>query len=304
MSDPQNHINVCVCTYKRPALLSRLLGEIASQETRSIFTISVIVVDNDALMSGHDVVLEHARRAPIPICYRVEPMQNIARARNKAVSSLTGNYVAFIDDDEFPAPNWLLTLYEACQRYGVDGVLGPVKRHFDEEPPRWLLNSHFYDRRVNPTGMIVEWQEARTGNVLLKSGLFDASEAPFREEFRAGEDQDFFRRMMQKGYRFVWCADAIVYEVVPSARWRRSYMLRKALLRGATARLQPNCGIASILKSAVAVVVYFIALPFALLVGHHRFMEILVSLFDHLGKLLAVVGLNPIKEQYVSESVS
>jgi hypothetical protein len=30
-------------------------------------------------------------------------------------------------------------------------------------------------------------------------------------------------------------------------------------------------------------------------------MKLLVSLCDHLGKLLAVVGINPIRDQYVTE---
>jgi hypothetical protein len=30
-------------------------------------------------------------------------------------------------------------------------------------------------------------------------------------------------------------------------------------------------------------------------------MTVLVSLCDHLGKLLAVLGFNPVKEQYVTE---
>ena len=51
----------------------------------------------------------------------------------------------------------------------------------------------------------------------------------------------------------------------------------------------------------VAVPVYTAALPFALLFGQHRMVRLLVSMFDHLGKLLALVGLNPVKEQYVIE---
>ena len=50
----------------------------------------------------------------------------------------------------------------------VDGVLGPVKRHFDETPPAWFKKSSIYDRTVNPTGQRVEWEEARTGNVLAE----------------------------------------------------------------------------------------------------------------------------------------
>jgi succinoglycan biosynthesis protein ExoM len=294
------HIGVCVCTYRRPELLKRLLDDLALQETAGRFTYSIVIADNDGARSAEPLVADFAARSTIPIRYCVEPRQNIALARNMAVSNVEGDFAAFIDDDEFPEKDWLLALLSACESYGVDGVLGPVKRHFDQAPPRWMAKSHFYDRRVNPTGTVVEWEEARTGNVLLRKKVLQGDEAPFRPEFRAGEDQDFFRRKIEQGCSFIWSADAVVYETVPPARWKRRYLLRKALLRGATARLQPNCDAASIAKSLIAVPLYAVALPFALLAGHHRFMTMLVSMFDHLGKLLALVGINPVTEQYVS----
>jgi len=295
------HISVCICTYKRPHFLKRLLNALSSQDTGGRFTYSIVVADNDQLRSAELLVSAFAASSPIPIKYCVEPQRNIALARNKAIDNAEGDFVAFIDDDEFPAKGWLLTLLRTCQEYKVDGVLGPVKRHFDEKPPKWIVRSHFYDRRVCPTGSVVNWQEARTGNVLLKRQVFEAGTQPFRPEFRAGEDQDFFRRMIEKGLVFIWSAEAVAYETVPPARWKRMYMLRKALLRGATAALQPSCGPLNIAKSIVAVVAYTVALPFAFLLGHHLFMTLLVKVFDHLGKLLALVGINPVKEQYVTD---
>jgi succinoglycan biosynthesis protein ExoM len=301
MTHPRKHISVCVCTYKRPRFLHRLLQELGRQDTRGLFTFSIVVSDNDPSQSARPVVDDFSAVSALAVNYCMEPRQNIARARNKAIENATGDFVAFIDDDEFPAKDWLLVLFETRQQYEVDGVLGPVKRFFEEEPPRWMLKSQFYQRRINPTGSIVGWQEARTGNVLLKRELFQASEQPFRPEFRAGEDQDFFRRMIDNGHVFIWSADAIAYEVVPPIRWKRTYMLRKALLRGATARLQPSCGPLNIAKSVIAVPAYTAALPFALALGQHRFMSLLVSLFDHVGKLLAWLGINPIREQYVTD---
>ena len=78
-------------------------------------------------------------------------------------------------------------------------------------------------------------------------------------------------------------------------------MLRRALLRGAMEPKTADFGAHSILKSLVAVPIYLAVLPFTAVVGHHKFMATLISLCDHLGKLLAAIGLNPVKEQYVTE---
>lgn len=292
------HICVCVCTYKRPQGLERLIRELESQETAGLFTFSIVVVDNDEQRSG-----ERAARSgtSMPVVYDAEPRRSIALARNKAVANAHGDYLAMIDDDEFPAPNWLLTLFRTCDEWGVDGVLGPVVRHFDEPPPAWLKRSSFYDRRINRTGTPVYWKEARTGNVLIKAKVVAGDDAPFRPEFRAGEDQDFFHRKIDAGFSFIWSADARVYETIPPARWKRMYMLRKATLQGGNAALLPNCDALSILKSVMAVPLYSVALPFALLFGHHRFMALLVKIFHHLGKLLALLHINPVREAYVSD---
>jgi succinoglycan biosynthesis protein ExoM len=299
-SDETKHISVCVCSYKRPDLLKRLLGYLDGQDTDGRFTYSIVVADNDHSESSKSVVSEFSAASRVPIKYCVEPQQNIALARNKAAENAAGDFIAFIDDDEFPVNNWLLSLFDTCNQYNVDGVLGPVRRHFDEPPPKWLAKSNLYQRRIYPTGTTVHWLEAHTGNVLVKKEVLTAGESPFRPEFRAREDQDFFRRKIEQGRNFIWCADAVAYEVVPPARWKRTYMLRKALLWGQSARLQPSCGPLNIAKSFIAVPVYTVALPLAFVLGHHRFMTLLVKLFHHLGKLLALLGFNPIREPYVT----
>jgi glycosyltransferase involved in cell wall biosynthesis len=295
------HIAVCVCTYKRPHLLKRLLMELDRQETGGLFTYSIVVADNDQAKSAEAMVSKISETSKVHVKYCVEPKRNIALARNKVVENAIGDYIALIDDDEFPEPDWLVSLFRNCNEYHVDGVLGPVKRHFDEVPPAWFKKSTIYDRRVNPTGKLVDWKEARTGNALLRRKILAGDAAPFRPEFRAGEDQDFFRRKMNEGWIFIWSSDAVVYETIPAARWKRSYIMRKAMLQGATAALQPDCGVINIVKSIIAVPLYLAILPFTLIVGQHCFMTLLVKICDHLGKLLMLIGINPIHEEYVSE---
>jgi succinoglycan biosynthesis protein ExoM len=295
------NISVCICTYKRPHLLRRLLGELSAQDTAGLFKYSIVVADNDHLESAKGVVSDFAAVATVSVKYCVEPQQGIALARNKAVENVEGDFVAFIDDDEFPAKDWLLNLFNTSREYKADGVLGPVKRHFDEKPPNWIVKTKFYERPTYPTGFVLGWRQGRSGNLLLKSEMFAAGVQPFNPEFRTGEDQDFLRRMMDNGRVFVWCNEAVVFEVVPPIRWKRTFMLKRALLRGAMEPKVATFGVRDIAKSTLAVPIYVVALPFALVLGQHRFMTLLVKLFDHLGKLLALCGIDPVTEQYVTD---
>lgn len=295
------HICVCICTYKRPRLLSRLLGDLANQETGEFFTYSIVVGDNDRLRSAEAVVRDFAAASTIPVTYCVQPQQNIALTRNKAIEMAAGDFIAFIDDDEFPTKRWLLTLFEACNKFNADGVLGPVKPYFEEKAPKWIVKGKFYERPTYATGFVIDWTKGRTGNVLLKKLIFEGLEQPFSPKFHRSHDQDFFRRMIAKGYTFVWCDEAVAFEVVPPVRWKRTFMLKKALLRGTICVQHPVSHVREIATSMVAVPIYAAALPFTLALGHHRFMTLLVKLFDHLGRLLAFVGLKPVRNQYVTD---
>lgn len=301
MIDQTNHICVCICTYKRPDLLRRLLKELDGQDTGGRFSFSIVICDNDQLQSAKAIVSEFSARSSIVIKYCVEEQQNICMARNKAIENASGDFIAFIDDDEFPAPGWLMNLYQAAADDSVHGVLGPVVRHFDEQAPKWILKGNFFERPSHSTGFVIDWREGRTGNVLLKTRILSSDEPVFDPQYHRGGDTDFFRRMTEKGYTFIWCSEAVVYEVVPPQRWTRTFMLQRALLRGAITLQSPTFGPRTLAKSVIAVPAYAISLPFALLLGHHKFMELLVRLCDHLGKVMAFVGVKPVKSPYVTD---
>jgi hypothetical protein len=55
----------------------------------------------------------------------------------------------------------------------------------------------------------------------------------------------------------------------------------------------------SFLKSILAALIYTLGLPFLLLPGQHVFMKYVVKDCDHIGKVLAAVGIDVVNEKYV-----
>ncbi|NTV89089.1 MAG: glycosyltransferase family 2 protein [Clostridiales bacterium] len=276
------HICVCLCTFKRPDLLKKCLSELAYQNTGGLFSYSVVVVDNDSARSAEGVVQSFQRTSDIEFTYYVEPEQNIALARNRAVENARGDFIAILDDDEFPEKEWLLSLYTACIKYESDGVLGPVKAYFDAGRPDWIVKGKLCEKPSPPTGTIVHPGDTRTSNVLIKREVFDDSDNRFDPSFgrTGGEDVQFFVKVIGKGRFFVWCREAIVYEVIPSKRWEVSYYLRRALIQGGLSgkgekeKELPN---RSFPRVIAAFGVYTVMTPFGLLFGKHNFVKYLVK---------------------------
>jgi succinoglycan biosynthesis protein ExoM len=287
------HIAVCIPTYRRPVMLAKCVEALQQQVSKG-FSYSILVVDNDVGQSARKLMQEWQRRSLVELYYDVEPVQNISLARNRVIANGKGDIIAFIDDDEYPGPTWLISLFNTYTKYRVDGVLGPVIPSYEGLPPRWIVRSGLCVRRSFKTGTILRNPKyMRTGNVLLGRQIFKAGETPFDPQFglSGGEDTDFFSRMVRAGGSFVWCDEAIVYEEVPKQRQKRIYYIRSAFVRGVAAAGRESILSMGTARSIAAAIAYTISLPVLLVIGHHLFMKFLVKSCDHVAKLLAHCGI-------------
>jgi glycosyltransferase involved in cell wall biosynthesis len=294
------HISVCICTFKRPDLLRRLLVSLPSQRTEGLFTFAAVVIDNDASGSASEAVRDVRTGSSLGIEYAIEPERSISLARNRSVENARGDWIAFIDDDEFPADDWLVRHYLTLRTSDASGSLGPVRAHFDGPSPSWLVRSGLLERKEFPTGTtLTDARYTRTGNVLLRQSVFADPRDRFDPAFgrTGGGDAVFFKRMIEKGHRFIWCNEAVVFETVPPERQVRSYYVKRAFTRGMTeARDTPLLSL-STLRSLAAVPLYGLLLPFARLAGPHLYTRYLIKECDHLSKILGHLGIKLVKER-------
>lgn len=289
------HITVCICTFKRPEMLQRLLATLEGQQTDGKFSYSAVVVDNDANRSALETIALFQKSHALPVTYLVEPEQNIARARNKAVDNATGDFIAFIDDDEFPEDRWLLQMLNTLKGSGAAGVLGPVRPHFEKGCPKWIIRSGLCDRKSHTTGTIMRSADTRTGNVLISREIFKDTSNRFDPAFgrSGGEDVRFFEYVMQKGHTFLWSNEALVYETVPHERWSASFYLRRAVRKGGVSgsvTRKRGFSFRHLAFALAAFCVYATTLPFAALAGKHFCIKCLVKTAYHLAWLSGFFG--------------
>ena len=293
------HVTICICTFKREQLLKRLLENITKLDGAGIvFDWSCVVVDNDAEGSAASVVGSFDDGKANRFTYQVEPTRSFPLVRNRALSLAKGDYIAFIDDDEYPVTAWIVNLLKALSDYSADGVLGPVRPYFEATPPSWLIASGLCDRPVHPTGMQMPWRKSRTGNVLFKRSLVAPGKLSFDPTFASGgEDVAFFRSAAKIGCRFVWCEEAPAYELVPAERLTLSYFIRRGTLQGqislkyAADSLTLFSRIKIGLHCLCALMIYFLLLPLLFVTRPHVATRFLVKCSHHWGRLFAVAGM-------------
>jgi len=227
-------VSIVIPTFRRPHLLRQTVISCLNQKNSLKLDYQIVVVDNSPEKSAQADVEKMTRESSVPISYISEPVQNISLARNAGIARSNARFVAFIDDDEQAAFDWLDNLVTTQRIYEADAVFGPVRPVFERgAPPKWDPNALYYtrDRKV-PTGSHI--RHGSTSNVLGKvESCFSENEC-FDPEFglTGGEDTAFFMRLSKRGCKLVWCAEAEVTEFVPESRCDVMYMLRRALRNG------------------------------------------------------------------------
>jgi GT2 family glycosyltransferase len=220
---------VCVATRCRPVGLENLLGALEALEITDGVTLQVVVIDNDPGGSAKAVCDEAGERHAYSLRYAVEKRRGIPFARNAALAVALSNsdFVAFIDDDEAPEPDWLAELLRVQGYYKADVVTGPCLPRYAESPPHWVKEGAFHEGPRHPTGTLRH--AAFTHNALVRAVVFESFDRHFDEEMAlsGGEDEEFFARIVAAGFKIVWADNAIVHESVPASRLTLRWILQR-----------------------------------------------------------------------------
>ncbi len=246
MSLDTTQVDVAICTYRRMGVAATL-ASLAKLALPFNTTIRIIVADNDREPSAQVTVAQAAAEHGLNVTYLHAPAQNISIARNACLDAATGDFLAFVDDDEIVSPEWLAELLTRQRDTLAPIVLGPVRAVYRSDYPAWVVLGDFHSTKPTVTNGAITTGYA--GNVLMTRDAF--TNQRFREDLgvSGGEDTEFFARLARAGARIAYAENAVAFEAVPPERATLRWLLKRRyrfgqthalMLREAGAPLQKN----------------------------------------------------------------
>lgn len=123
-------ISVLMLTYNREALVSRAIESILAQTYKNF---EFVIVDNGSTDRSGQIADGYAARDPrIRVIHRERG--NIGAGRNTALDAAKGEYLTFIDDDDWAEPDFLAFLVELLEANDADvSICGAADKAFDEK---------------------------------------------------------------------------------------------------------------------------------------------------------------------------
>ncbi|OGO37442.1 MAG: hypothetical protein A2W35_16290 [Chloroflexi bacterium RBG_16_57_11] len=196
-------ITVCIYTFNRAQLLAEALDSVCNQ-TMLTADYEVVVVDNRSTDNTREVVKDFEKRMKnLRYCY--EEQLGIANARNRGWKEASGDYIAYLDDDGTPPPDWLCIAAEVIRLHSPDLFGGPFYPSYAGLKPAWFKDEYGTFTLGDEARVLVSSGEYLSGGnlfvrrrLLEQMGGFDPGLGMQGKQIGYGEETAFIRRMRRE----------------------------------------------------------------------------------------------------------
>lgn len=232
---------VAIPTYNGAGRLPELLERLRNQVQTEKFSWEIVVVDNNSTDNTVQVVQSYQANwsCSYPLKYVFEPKQGAAYARKRAVTEASGSLIGFLDDDNYPLPNWVAEAYAFSQKYPQAGAYGSqIHPDWEIEPPEDFQRSIAPFLAITERGNVPLLYEAKKKLLPPSAGLVVRRQAWLESipqktiltgrtpgSMLTSEDLEMLCYIQKAGWE-VWYNPLMeIYHKIPSFRLKKEYLL-------------------------------------------------------------------------------
>lgn len=221
-------VSVLICTLDRPMELRRCLAALGPQVDGST---EVIVMDNSAGADAKPVVAEFPFAT-----YGNEPRRGSSFARNAARRLASAPWLAYLDDDAVPRPDWLERVRRFVDSGPADAVGGLVVTGLPAGTSRRIRSLYRgMDDALDPgrePRLYRDDESPGGGNCAFRASLFDRV-GGFDERITLYfDDVDFFARVRAAGHEIAYDPSIVIDHLPPTVRLTLRGLLKRGFQYG------------------------------------------------------------------------
>lgn len=226
---------VALCTHNHADRLIRTLADIRHIRLPKA-PWELLIIDNASRDATPDILARQTWPAGWEVRVVEEERLGLSNARNRAIREARGEYLIFVDDDETPDPDWLCAFERLIEARSPDAFGGRIEVLFEGARPAWLADELLgFLGQLRRADAIVPLSEHGTpfygGNfgfrraVCDTTGDFDAMLGRKGSDNTGGEEVDFYRRLLEAGFKVWWTPEAVIHHRIQADKLDRRYFL-------------------------------------------------------------------------------
>ena len=182
---------------------------IRSIERQSFHDWELLLIDDGSTDNSGEICEKWGKNdSRISVFHQIN--RGVSAARNWGLKKADGNYIFFMDADDYISDNFLQDVSESIQRYNADIILVNAKRFFDKDcfkPPEIKLSQNLsedYLHRLLRCGFLREaWFK------VCKSSLI--GHEFFNEKLKSAEDLDYMAEILKSCKTVACTKDSFYY---------------------------------------------------------------------------------------------
>jgi glucosyl-dolichyl phosphate glucuronosyltransferase len=255
MTELQVSVVICAYTEKRWDEIHAAVESVRRQTVQAKEIL--LVVDHNPVLFGR-----LAAAMPDVTVLENSSERGLSGGKNTGVARVTGEIVAFLDDDAIADSNWLKYLLDGYADRAVAGVGGLTLPKWETRRPPWFPEE--FDWTVGCTYIGMPKSRAPVRNLMGGNASFRTEVFSIAGLFQTGigrsaskrplgcEETEFCIRLLQRSPRSVLLFDdrAAIQHLVPAARCKFSYFRSRCFAEGlskaqVTASVGPADGLSS-----------------------------------------------------------
>ena len=234
-------VSVCICTHNRLADVQEGLGALVPQLDPAVA--EILLVDSASRREVHDTLLSVTSGIACVRLIRLE-RPGLSVARNAAVAAARGRWIAFLDDDAVPFPDYFAALCTTIARLEPDVAVfgGRLK-------PRWPAGARGVGARWSQLlSLIDDTAERETelgmiygANIVYRRDVLARLTEPFDRNLGrigrcllSGEELGLHLQLSEWGYRALFVGSVGAEHKVPAERLRLRWLRERAFWQGIT----------------------------------------------------------------------